>query len=233
MKRRYFLSLLIAFGLTSCADNSSTEANSSSGEELAAQLRQAELPENTPEVGTSVEDIIKPKADTAEAEVVDELKSAVNEILWKDLVPKEYEPKSILAKYQDQIDSIAEGTPEERALMKKMMAEFNNAPSNAELNGKRVKIPGFVSPLDQSNGTVGEFLLVPYFGSCIHSPPPPVNQTILVKPAEGKSIPLDQIYDPVWVTGYIKTEATTTSLAQAGYLIEDAQLEKYTEENTE
>ncbi|MEZ5449085.1 MAG: DUF3299 domain-containing protein [Thiolinea sp.] len=95
----------------------------------------------------------------------------------------------------------------------------------------KVRIPGFASPLDENDGQVGEFLLVPHFGSCIHSPPPPVNQTVPVKPQTGKSIGMEQIYEPVWVTGDMKVTLSNTDLAQAGYLIENAALEIYTEEN--
>ena len=49
-----------------------------------------------------------------------------------------------------------------------------------EYNGKQVKLPGFVVPLEYSDkGRVKEFLLVPYFGACIHYPPPPPNQISL------------------------------------------------------
>jgi hypothetical protein len=111
-----------------------------------------------------------------------------------------------------------------------MDAEFNQAPPNLKLSGKTVKIPGFVSPLDQNDGMVGDFLLVPYFGSCIHSPPPPVNQTVLVNPQEGKGISLSKIRRPVWVVGEMKVERNTTDLAEAAYRIENARIEPYHEE---
>lgn len=89
---------------------------------------------------------------------------------------------------------------------------------------------GFLSPLDNNNGMVGDFLLVPYFGSCIHSPPPPVNQTVLVVPQEGKSIAMSKIRRPVWVIGEMKVERSTTDLAEAAYRIENARLEEYSED---
>ncbi len=153
------------------------------------------------------------------------------ELRWEHLVPQGYEPETIMAKYAAQIDQITEGSPEDDALMEKIMAEFNTAPSNASLGGKRVRLPGFISPLDEKDGIVSEFLLVPYFGACIHQPPPPVNQTLLVRPLADKSVEMDAIYEPVWVTGDLKVENTKTSLASAGYLIENAQLEPYTEED--
>ena len=66
-----------------------------------------------------------------------------------------------------------------------------NAPVNTELDGKQVKIPGFIVPLDVAkDGTVSEFFLVPYFGACIHVPPPPPNQIVYVTTSRAsRSIP--------------------------------------------
>lgn len=89
-----------------------------------------------------------------------------------------------------------------------------------EYNGKRVKIGGYVVPLDFESTTIKEFLLVPFVGACIHVPPPPVNQIIYVKVEKGLEI--SGSFDPVSVTGTIKTEEAFTGLADAGYSI-DAQ----------
>ena len=55
----------------------------------------------------------------------------------------------------------------------------------AELNGKRVRIGGYVVPLDFEATTIKEFLLVPFVGACIHVPPPPANQIVYVKADKG------------------------------------------------
>lgn len=81
--------------------------------------------------------------------------------------------------------------------------------------------------MDEKDGFITEFLLVPYFGACIHQPPPPVNQTLLVRPQQGKSVRIEDIYQPVWVVGDMRVETTTTQLASAGYLIENAELSLY------
>ena len=139
----------------------------------------------------------------------------------------------VVKKYKKQVDSITEGegsaenSAEAQALMDKIIAEFNHVPANKELDGVNIKIPGFVAPLDEKDGMVSEFLLVPYFGSCIHSPPPPVNQTVLVTTQKGKSIPIEDIYEPVWVTGKVTVESKETELAKAGYVIQNAELEIY------
>jgi hypothetical protein len=87
-----------------------------------------------------------------------------------------------------------------------------------ELNGKRVKIGGYVVPLDFESTTVKEFLLVPFVGACIHVPPPPANQIVYVKTEKGFEI--GDTFDPVTVTGTIKTETAFTGIADAGYSID-------------
>jgi hypothetical protein len=87
-----------------------------------------------------------------------------------------------------------------------------------ELNGKRVKIGGYVVPLDFEATTIKEFLLVPFVGACIHVPPPPANQIVYVKTAQGFEIAGQ--FDPVWVTGTLKTEPAFTGLADTGYSLD-------------
>ena len=154
-------------------------------------------------------------------------KTDAQDLVWDDLVPAEFQPDKIMAKYQQEIQNAPEGSKEERVLYKKIMGELNNAGPNLTLSGKKVRIPGFVSPLDTNGDLVGDFLLVPYYGSCIHSPPPPINQTVMVSPGEGKSIPLSKTSRPVWVIGELQVDEITTDLATAGYQIKNAQIEEY------
>lgn len=87
----------------------------------------------------------------------------------------------------------------------------------SELNGRKVKLGGYVVPLDFKSTHVTEFLLVPYVGACIHVPPPPVNQIVYVKLERG--FPLKALFAPVFVTGTMKADLTQTELADAGYSI--------------
>jgi uncharacterized protein len=97
----------------------------------------------------------------------------------------------------------------------------------AELDGKRVRIGGYVVPLDFDATTVKEFLLVPYVGACIHVPPPPPNQIIYVKTEKGFEI--GGTFDPVYVTGTIKTASQYTGLAETGYSIDAEKVETRSE----
>ncbi|WP_298439511.1 DUF3299 domain-containing protein [uncultured Ferrimonas sp.] len=83
------------------------------------------------------------------------------------------------------------------------------------LNGQKIRMPGFVVPLESNATHVTEFLLVPYFGACVHVPPPPTNQLIYVKYPKG--IPMDIIWDAIWVNGTLTTSSFSVDDTSTGY----------------
>ncbi|MCU0909307.1 MAG: DUF3299 domain-containing protein [Rhodobacteraceae bacterium] len=93
-----------------------------------------------------------------------------------------------------------------------------------EFNGKQVRIPGYVVPLDYELA-VREFILVPYIGACIHVPPPPANQLVWVTTEVPYEVPA--VFAPVWVQGLFSTLATETELAEIGYALEAVSIEEY------
>ena len=93
----------------------------------------------------------------------------------------------------------------------------------SELDGQRVRIGGYVVALDFDATKIKEFLLVPFVGACIHVPPPPPNQIIYVKAAEGFEV--NGQFDPVYVTGTLKTARQFTGLAATGYTMEAEKVE--------
>jgi hypothetical protein len=95
-----------------------------------------------------------------------------------------------------------------------------------DLDGKIVKIAGFVTPLSFTAGTISDFLLVPFVGACIHVPPPPANQIVYVSDVKGYRPSGDLLY-PVWVTGKLKAVPLDTDLANVGYQIAGAEVEPY------
>lgn len=82
---------------------------------------------------------------------------------------------------------------------------------NAELDGQVVRMPGYLLPLEFSGKEVTEFLLVPYVGACIHSPPPPPNQIVHVK--ADKPVANLAVFAPIWVTGRMSTAGAKKSLS--------------------
>ena len=95
-----------------------------------------------------------------------------------------------------------------------------------EFNGKDVRIPGFIVPVEfDDDQRVTEFFLVPYFGACIHYPPPPPNQIIYTKYPKG--ITLDALYDPFWIEGKITTSLIENEMATSAYAMDAADITIY------
>lgn len=96
-----------------------------------------------------------------------------------------------------------------------------------EMDGTRARIPGFVVPLKTvgSDQRIVEFFLVPYYGACIHVPPPPPNQIIHVTYKQGFT--LDVLYEPVWVQGTLKTESVENDIASSSYTLISEKVEPY------
>lgn len=94
-----------------------------------------------------------------------------------------------------------------------------DAPMVKALDGQRVRLPGYIVPLDVDEaGRVTDFLLVPYFGACIHVPPPPPNQIVHVTSELG--VKVDELYQPYWIEGPMQVKNSSTELADAGYQME-------------
>jgi hypothetical protein len=145
------------------------------------------------------------------------------QISWEELVPKDWDP----AKEFKGIDlsALEDGDPRANELLMKMQEVSNNAPTNPAMNGVDVKIPGFIVPLEEVKGEVTEFLLVPYFGACIHTPPPPANQILHVVTPKGAKF---RAMDTVWVTGKLQTKRNDSMMGVSGYHMSAASVTKYT-----
>jgi hypothetical protein len=104
---------------------------------------------------------------------------------------------------------------------------------NAELDGVTVRLPGYLLPLEFSGKTVTEFLLVPWVGACVHTPPPPPNQLVYVHPQSPVELP--EMFAPVWVTGKLRASASTQTLdmidgsasIDVGYTVHGAEVAPY------
>lgn len=94
------------------------------------------------------------------------------------------------------------------------------------LNGKRVRVPGFVVPLDDFMEDGAEFLLVPYYGACVHTPPPPPNQIIFVQ-MEGKKAVKLALFDAIWMHGRLKIATVESPYGTVGFTIDGQKMEPY------
>jgi len=147
------------------------------------------------------------------------------EVDWDMLIPADYQPDAILDKYGD-FSELADDDPLVQEIMKELEASYKEAPINEEMDSKHVKLPGFVVPLEGDGKAISEFLLVPYYGACIHVPPPPANQTVFVSVASGKA-EIRNAFDVVWVSGTLSAKSFEHDLATAGYQLEAVTVEPY------
>lgn len=107
-----------------------------------------------------------------------------------------------------------------------LVAQSGSFRTNGKLDGVRIRIPGYVVPLSASKGLIDELLLVPYFGACIHVPPPPPNQVIHVK--LGKGVRFSSLIEEAqWVTGTLHIATKQTSMASTAYTLAGESMEPY------
>jgi hypothetical protein len=108
-------------------------------------------------------------------------------------------------------------------------AALQSTAVKGEFDGQKVRIPGFVVPLafDETR-MISEFLLVPYFGACLHSPPPPPNQIIHSRFTGGLSV--EDIYDPFWLEGTLSVGVEATELGTAAYRMDVDRVSRFYED---
>ncbi|GLX86891.1 hypothetical protein tloyanaT_31440 [Thalassotalea loyana] len=88
-----------------------------------------------------------------------------------------------------------------------------------EMDGKDIKIPGFVVPVEvNEEQKITSFFLVPFFGACLHAPPPPPNQIIYIEATEG--VEIVNLYDAVWVSGKLSAEMFEDQIATSAYTMQ-------------
>lgn len=138
----------------------------------------------------------------------------VRQLEWLDLMPED-EAQAWLDE-QTGIDHSGFDTPE----------AFQSFRTVGELDGQTVRLPGFVVPIEtDENGDLLEFFLVPYFGACIHLPPPPANQIIygrLDEPME-----MIDIWDAFWMEGTLNIEDISNDTAASAYTMDVDSLTLY------
>jgi len=169
------------------------------------------------------------KNDTAAPVAVESPQETIRSLQWHELMPEGEEEvlaklyEDFYAELEDRLFSsqprmlsdaspIMEGSPLDE------MPQIGTFNTVEELNGQRIEIPGFVVPLDVAAQKLSAFLIVPYFGACIHTPPPAPNQIIyaIAEPAQQ----LENLYYPMWFTGVLETGRQDTDVGNAAYTLQ-------------
>lgn len=141
---------------------------------------------------------------------------ATRELEWDALIPDDYSPDKLLEEYK--VDELADDDPRAAELADKLRELWDQAPVRDDLDGAEVKLPGFVVPVEGDTEETSSFLLVPYYGACVHVPPPPANQTVFVLTEPGKGT-RPGLFEVVWVTGTMSVKRTDNDVAEAGYTL--------------
>lgn len=141
---------------------------------------------------------------------------------WDDLLPPDWQPETLLEELE--VENIPDDDPRAVAIMEQIMELWNAAPTVPLLAGRRISLTGFLVPLDFESDVLNEFLLIPYYGGCIHVPPPPANQTIRVVMPEGRTYQAG-VFDVVRVSGTLRIEPFRHEIAVAAYRIDAEHVE--------
>lgn len=135
------------------------------------------------------------------------------EIGWGALLPKDWDPSADFKNLD--LSTLQDSDPKAMEALDKLKAAWDTAPAEPAMNGKRGRIAGFVLPLERQGEKVTEFLIVPYFGACLHTPPPPANQIIHAKSA--KPLTGVRMMQPLWTYGTFSVQRGETEWGVAGY----------------
>lgn len=141
------------------------------------------------------------------------------DLTWSEMIPPDAPTEVPNMKPLHDLSQMSDALAAESAPAAKQ--DLPNAPVVQSLDGQAIRLPGYIVPLEvNEEGRTTEFLLVPYFGACIHVPPPPSNQIVHVRSELG--VKLEELYQPYWIEGALQVKASTSELADAGYQM-DAQ----------
>lgn len=97
-------------------------------------------------------------------------------------------------------------------------------PELQTFHAQKIRIPGFMVPLEDNLRKVTEFLLVPNPQACIHMPAPPPNQMVYVK-VKGKGFPT--AFGPIWVYGDFKISTSKSVYGDSSFEIQADSVEPY------
>lgn len=154
------------------------------------------------------------------------LVAGFRETRWHELMPNDWDPYQQIREMQKGVPITRDRDPRAVEMLKKMRDLWDNAPINPAMDGASVRIPGYVVPIGENKLGMKEFLLVPYFGACIHSPPPPSNQIIHVVPR--KAVTGVRSMDAVWIGGTLKVRRSDSSMGVSSYGMDAINVEPYT-----
>ncbi|MBS1209933.1 MAG: hypothetical protein H6R19_2331 [Proteobacteria bacterium] len=138
------------------------------------------------------------------------------ELKWEALIPANWKPAAVLQGLD--VARLQDADPRAMDALARMHDAWKDAPTVPALDGAEVRIAGYVIPLERVKDEVHEFLLLPYFGACIHVPPPPPNQIIYV--VSDQALRSVMTMDAMWVSGVLHVEHRDSPWGRSAYRLQ-------------
>lgn len=143
---------------------------------------------------------------------------------WTDLMPDS--DLETWLNPPDYMNEVPEGSIEDKptSMLKSTITEpadsyqqaLISTKVRAELDGSTIRVAGYLVPLDfNEKQRATSFFAVPFFGACLHLPPPPPNQIILVH--SDKGVHIDDLHTPYWISGELHTGVMENDMATSAY----------------
>jgi hypothetical protein len=150
------------------------------------------------------------------------------DIEWTELIPADdlavlLNPPDFIFELEDQAENDNMNALKEASTTDATSQRYQQALESTRVvetfDGKSIRVPGFIVPIEtDEQKRVTQFFIVPYFGACMHMPPPPPNQIIFVKSSEG--IEVTSLYDAFLFEGVLSIDTTDSLLGKSAYSLQ-------------
>lgn len=140
---------------------------------------------------------------------------------WSVLIDPNFNQAKVVRYYKDKVAKVKEGSKEEILIYAQLQEALKHAGNNKDIDGKRVKLNGYIVPVDTDGGKVNKFLFFPNQAACIHVPASPANQTIYVTTKKDQGVLMEDAYEQIVVYGTLKLKTTKVATGTASFIIND------------
>ncbi|MFA6136508.1 MAG: DUF3299 domain-containing protein [Sulfurimonas sp.] len=140
---------------------------------------------------------------------------------WSVLIDPSFNQEKVVKLYKEKIAKVKENSQEEILIYAELQEELKKAGNNRVVDGKRVKLEGYLVPIETEGEKVSQFLFFPNQAACIHVPASPANQTIFVTVKKGEGVRMEDAYEKIILYGTIHLETAKVATGTASFVIKD------------
>jgi uncharacterized protein len=154
----------------------------------------------------------------------------VPRIKWRALMRPGWYPAAYFSRLPEPPDeNLRDDDPRAREWLQQAIELGREAPPARQMAGRELRIAGFALPLARRGEDLTRFLITPYQGACVHTPPPPANQAIVVSAAP----PLPAALAPyrLWVHGRLELRPQRTPYMHAAWHMQALGFSRFDEAN--